>query len=94
MEIIVSEEIAKWFKEELQIEEQGFIRFFPRYGGGGHIPGFSIGINQNTPNNIYQSNVLEGITFYVEEEDAWYFEDINLTVELDEVLNEPKYIEK
>lgn len=91
MEIIVTEDVAKWYKNELDIS-QGHIRFFPRYGFGGHIPGFSIGINQDSPNELHESTELEGITFYVEEKDAWYFEDVDLTVNINKKLNEPTYI--
>lgn len=91
MEIIVKEDVVKWYKDELDID-QGYIRFFPRYGFGGHIPGFSIGINHDSPNELHESTELEGIIFYVEEKDAWYFEDVDLTVNINEKLNEPTYV--
>ena len=33
MNLTVTEESAKWYKEELNIQSPAFIRFFPRYGG-------------------------------------------------------------
>lgn len=95
MEIKVTEEAATWYKNELEIDGKGFIRFFPRYGGvGGHIPGFSIGINQDSPETAFSSTELNKITFYVEDKDAWYFEGVNLKVAFNKDLNEPKYIYK
>lgn len=92
MEIKITTDVAKWFKSELQIDDQGYIRFFPRYGFGGHIPGFSIGINRESPVELHESTELEGITFYVEDKDAWYFENVDLSVTLNEKRNEPDYI--
>lgn len=92
MVINVTEGAAKWYVEELEMNKEGFIRFFPRYGFGGHIPGFSIGISQDSPDELVESTVLEGITFYIEAKDEWYFEDVDLHVTLNEKLNEPKYV--
>lgn len=91
MNLTVTEEIAKWYKEELSIQSPAFIRFFPRYGFGGHIPGFSIGINHDTPEDIHVSTKVENITFYIESEDAWYFDGIHLNVAFNEKMQEPQY---
>jgi len=93
MDIHVTTDAAKWYREELSITTTGFVRLFPRYGFGGHIPGFSIGINQENPENISASVVVEDVTFYVEAEDSWYFDDTEkLTIELNKKLNEPEFI--
>ena len=34
---------------------------------------------------------VEGINFYIEKSDAWFFIDSDLIVTLDEKLKEPKY---
>ena len=92
MNLTVTEEIAKWYKEELSIETPAYIRFFPRYGGfGGHIPGFSIGINNDTPKDIFVETEVEGINFYIEKNDAWYFDEVDLHVGYDDTLKEPKF---
>lgn len=50
MDIKVSEQVAKWYKEELALENEKNVRFFPRYGGvGGRIAGFSLGIKAEAP---------------------------------------------
>lgn len=93
MELHVTTDAAKWYKDELLMKTTGFVRFFPRYGFGGHIPGFAIGINQETPENIFVSTEVNNITFYVETKDAWYFDDVEkLTIDLNEKLNEPEFI--
>jgi len=91
MDLTITEETANWYKEELHIEPPAYIRFFPRYGFGGHIPGFSIGINVDTPEDIYVETEVGEITFYIEKKDAWYFDGTNLHVTYDEKLKEPKF---
>lgn len=91
MNLSVTEEIAKWYKEELEIQTPAYIRFFPRYGFGGHIPGFSIGINQDPPQDIHAKTEVGDIIFFIEHEDAWYFNNIDLKVAYNEKLQEPQY---
>ncbi|WP_339282307.1 hypothetical protein [Oceanobacillus sp. FSL K6-3682] len=91
MDIKVSEQVAKWYKEELALENEKNVRFFPRYGGvGGRIAGFSLGIKAEAPKNETTSTTVEGIHFFVEESDDWYFEGANLSVSYDESKKEPK----
>jgi len=92
MKIKINKDAANWYKGELKLEDGDYLRFFPRYGGvGGNIPGFSIGINTNEPIDSKAEVSIDGITFYVEKEDLWYFEDKDLIIDLDEKLNEPKF---
>lgn len=92
MKLVIENDVAKWYKTELEIEsEQSYIRFFPRYGHGGHIPGFSMGINNDKPEATYTSTTVEDITFFIESKDAWYFEDINLHITLNKDRDEPEF---
>lgn len=91
MELTVTKDAAKWYKNELELQPQTFIRFFPRYGFGGHIPGFSIGISRQKPIDIYESAEVADITFFIEDEDAWYFEDGYLIVQYDDKLHEATF---
>jgi len=92
MKIIIEEKAARWYKDELQLSAPAYIRFTVRYGGmGGNIPGFSLGISSEKPEQVHTSTEVNDITFYVEENDAWYFEDKNLVVSFDEELDEPQF---
>lgn len=92
MKIIISEEAAEWYKKELDLTESTYVRFYVRYGGvGGNVPGFSIGLSLEQPTEVHTETTVGDLTFYVEETDAWYFEDKNLVITLDEKLNEPQY---
>lgn len=89
MHINVDQKAVQWYKDEL-INTSPFIRFYPRYGGGGHIPGFAIAVIDDPPETVHVSKEIEQITFYVEEKDAWFFEGLNIDVTWDENLGEPK----
>ncbi|MEC5422585.1 hypothetical protein QGM71_03645 [Virgibacillus sp. C22-A2] len=97
MQLLISKEAAKWYKSELDIKDTAeHIRFYTRYGFGGHIPGFSLGISMDKPIDIYTSTTIEDITFFVEGKDAWYFEGYDLKINMNRKLQEPefKYIDK
>ncbi|MFS0751707.1 HesB/YadR/YfhF family protein [Oceanobacillus sp. 1P07AA] len=91
MKINVTEEAANWYKEELNLTDKSSLRFFVRYGGvGGRIAGFSLGVKLESPINAHASTTVDDIQFFVEESDAWYFEDSNLSVSFDTKNGEPK----
>src|SRR5690625_5098211 len=92
LKIIISEEAAKWYKTELELSDGDYVRFYVRYGGvGGNVPGFSVGLSNESPIQIHTSVKVNNITFYIEEQDAWYYEDKNLVVIFNEQLNEPQF---
>ncbi|TRM12492.1 hypothetical protein FH966_12740 [Lentibacillus cibarius] len=92
MELHVTDQAAKWYKEEFDAEKNDYFRLFVRYGFGGRIPGFSLGIGRDTPYSEYASTNAEGINFYIEEKDAWYFDEHNLTIQMNEQGLEPEFI--
>ncbi|WP_080874550.1 HesB/YadR/YfhF family protein [Oceanobacillus timonensis] len=97
MEITVSEQAANWYKEELDLQDEQNVRFFPRYGGvGGRIAGFSLGIKAEAPENESASTKVNDILFFIEESDDWYFEGADLSVTYDDSSEEPKieYLER
>ncbi|MGP4107091.1 HesB/YadR/YfhF family protein [Virgibacillus sp. L01] len=92
MNLQITKEAAKWYKKEFEIEHQTQLRFYVRYGFGGVIPGFSLGVSYDTPKDMHASCNAEGITFFIESKDAWYFDDQNLKIELDEQSQESDFI--
>lgn len=89
MHIELSEKAVAWYKEELDTEENPNIKFFPRYGGNGNVPGFSLGISIAEPKHVFASAEKDHILFFIEEEDAWYFNGADLVISYDERLEEP-----
>ncbi|CQR46009.1 Iron-sulphur cluster biosynthesis [Paraliobacillus sp. PM-2] len=82
MELSITQPAVKWFINEMDLKEGDFVRFFVRYGGHGGIhKGFSLGISTNdTPNDPALRTTGNGITFFVEKSDAWYFDGMNFHI--------------
>ncbi len=95
MEIKITEAATNWYERELDVGTGDALRFFVRYGGvGGRIPGFSLGITTEQPDAILTSTEVNGITYFIETADAWYFENNDLIIDLDEQLDEPQFTYK
>ncbi|WP_071395048.1 HesB/YadR/YfhF family protein [Bacillus tuaregi] len=92
MNISVSNEALEWYMNELDLKEGDFIRFYARYGGSSQIQkGFSLGISTESPDIFGTKVTINGITFYIEEKDLWYFDGHNLEIEYNSVLKEPEF---
>lgn len=92
MELKISDQAAKWYIDELELPEGAFLRFYARYGGTSTIQnGFSLGIIQEDPEAIAAAHIMDTITFYVEEKDAWYFDDHDLLITFNEKSAEPEF---
>ncbi|WP_026568789.1 HesB/YadR/YfhF family protein [Sediminibacillus sp. JSM 1682029] len=73
--ISITQPAAKWYINELDLSEGDAVRFYARYGGhGGLHRGFSLGLAIERPKNPFFHTEASGISFFVEESDAWYFE--------------------
>lgn len=83
MKLIVTESAAEWYKQELDLKDGDFIRFFVKlYGGNRSIhPNYSLGISKEEPGDIAVSDKKAGITFYFDEQDEWFIEKHELIVD-------------
>ncbi|MBO0477898.1 iron-sulfur cluster biosynthesis protein [Vagococcus sp. DIV0080] len=92
MELTITPEALAWFKEELLLEKGDSVRIFGKYGGATNVHvGFSTGIEVTTPHQESLSKEFEGIRFFTEQGDDWFFSDYDLTVSLNDVTKEPTY---
>ena len=94
MKIIVKPEAAAWFKEEVGIKEGFGIRFKSKiYANSPIFEGFGIAMDVDQPMNTIAETVTEnGVLFFIEENDEWYFSGYDLLVDYSEKYHEPKYI--
>lgn len=97
--IVVNIEITKpalrWFKEQFDGSEHKTIRFFARYGGCGSFQsGFSLGISQEQPDQPLAEVTIEDFRFFVEEQDAWYFNQHDLKVKYSRTNDEIEFESK
>ncbi|PYZ93945.1 hypothetical protein CR194_10250 [Salipaludibacillus keqinensis] len=92
MKITVTNEALKWFKKELEVDSGDHVQFFVRYGGCGDFQtGFSLGVTVKAPDEEATSTEKEGILFYVEKKDEWYFDGQGFVVTYDEEKEEISY---
>jgi uncharacterized protein YneR len=93
MELRISNDAAKWYIKELELQPGSALRFFPRYSSGGGLhPGFSLGISVEGPERPLLKQEVEGITFFIEEQDGWYLEGYDLVVRYLESLDDIDYV--
>ncbi|WP_172369167.1 HesB/YadR/YfhF family protein [Sporosarcina jiandibaonis] len=92
MKIVVSNEAVNWFKEEMEAVPGDSIRFFARYGGASPLhEGFSLGVTKENPDEVAVEKEIDGIRYYIEYRDKWYFLEHDLHVDLDSKVNELVY---
>ncbi|MFD3445673.1 HesB/YadR/YfhF family protein [Microbacteriaceae bacterium 4G12] len=92
MNLSISNEAAAWYKEEMLLQQGDAIRFFIQYGGCSTVQkGFSLGIRKDTPMNPIVQVEVQGITFFIEEDDVWYFDGHNLSVSYTSGEEEPQF---
>mgnify|MGYP006389352719 CR=1 FL=1 len=92
MKIVMTNEALDWFKEEMEVEAGDAIRFYARYGGSSPFhEGFSLGMNREAPHEIGVETNVDGVRFYIEKSDEWFFNDHNLHVAINDQLGELAY---
>jgi uncharacterized protein YneR len=93
MNFSISNKAADWYKNELDLNTGDKIRFYVRYGGHSPIQkGFSLGISPDSPSNTSIKVEEAGITFFIENDDLWFFDNHDLEIDLNEKMNEPEFI--
>jgi uncharacterized protein YneR len=84
MMISIDEKAYSWFAKEFEFEKPYSIRMFPQYAGFGEKhKGYSLGFSIEAPTNAKYLKEINGVTFYYEENDAWFFNDIETCLSID-----------
>ncbi len=92
MQIKLTDHAAEWFKDEMLLKTGDSVRFFVRYGGTSPLQeGFSLGMNKEEPMDPGVEYTKDGILFFIEASDIWYFQDHDLIVDVDEKGDGPIY---
>lgn len=86
MLITIDEKAAMWFTNEFEINT---VRMFPQYDGFGEKnKGFSLAFSAEAPSNIGFTKEINGINFFVEGNDVWFFEDTETSLSFNDEVNE------
>lgn len=89
MKIVVEQGAASWYKNEMGLSDGDQLRVFVRLGGCGSVhPGLSLGITKEVPRQAAVSTVVEGIEFFIEEDNVWYLDGKDLYIRFDEQQEE------
>jgi uncharacterized protein YneR len=92
MKIEISQQALKWFKDELEVKKGDYVRFFAKiYGNSPVQQGYSLGFSKDDPIDIGVSTESDGINFFVEESDLWFFDEHDLHVVYNEKIDEIEY---
>ncbi|MEQ2528343.1 hypothetical protein WMO40_16785 [Bacillaceae bacterium CLA-AA-H227] len=83
MSFTVSQEAAKWYKEEMDLQEGDYVQFYVKlYGGIPTIhPNYFLGIAFGKAGNIAVKDEVEGVTFFFNDTDSWFIDEYNLKIE-------------
>lgn len=82
MQLTIKSEAMPFFKDEMGLSEGDALRFTSKVYGKTQIhEGMSVAVRPETPKDdlLAETNV-DGITFFINQEDKWFFEDYDLEV--------------
>lgn len=92
MKIHISNEAAEWYKDELVLQNGDFVRFFARYGGISTVQqGFSLGLSNEKPEDVGVKQEVNGVTYFIEDRDLWYFDENDLYIDFNAKYLEPEF---
>jgi uncharacterized protein YneR len=85
VEIMISKKAVDWFKDEIGVKQGEQIRFYIQFYGSSPIQeGYSLTFSRDNAIDKAASTEVDGIVFYVEESDLWFFDGHNLYVDFNE----------
>lgn len=92
MKLTITPKAQEWFKREIELGDNQGIKFYGKVYGKTQVhDGFSVGMSVDTPETPLIEENTNGMMFFVEEADEWFFKGYDLVVDYDTELNEPKY---
>ncbi|GFZ86032.1 hypothetical protein GCM10010978_27600 [Compostibacillus humi] len=84
MKITISEEANRWFIEEMGLEKGDKVRFFGKlYGKTDVHDNFSVGMRLDEPEDILTQIELDGITYFIDKRDEWFFSGYDFEITYD-----------
>lgn len=92
MQITVSKDAQKWYEKEMGVGNGRGVRFYGKvYGCSPIHDNFSLALEVNEPSRPYAQVEENGIIYYIEEGDEWFFDGYDFFVDYDAQLDEPVY---
>lgn len=92
MQITISDKANRWFIEEMDLEPGDAVRFLGKlYGKTDVHDNFSVGMRIDDPRDVLAEKQIDGITYFIEKNDEWFFSGYNFEVQYDEETMDIKY---
>ncbi len=93
MKIEISEKALNCFKEEVGLEEGQKVKFYTQiYGTSPIQSGYALAFTVDDDlSNAAVHILLEGITFFIEDADLWFFNGHDLYIDYNDNNNEIEY---
>lgn len=93
MKITITDAASKWFHTDMGVGDGNGVRFFGKtYGKTAVHSGFSIGVmRDDEPHKPIVEQTKDGVNYYVNDRDEWFFKGYDLTVDYDADNDGPKY---
>lgn len=81
MQLRVTSKAAQRFQTDWGFTAGDTVRVFVRYSGFSASGPYSFGIMKDSPQYPGVTEVVDGITFYMEQNDLWFLDDRELTLD-------------
>lgn len=92
MEIVITQTAIEWFKSDIGLTKGDQLRFYAQFYGSSPVQqGYSLAFAKEAPINAVVSTEIEGILFFIEDTDLWYFDGHDLHVDYNEKEDELEY---
>jgi uncharacterized protein YneR len=89
MFLSLDEKAFSWFSDEFEIKAPLSIRLYPQYAGFGQKhKGYTLAFSAEVPTDVSFLKEMNGVIFYVEESDRWFFENTKTILSYDEGIRE------
>ncbi len=85
MKITISDSASKWFQDEMGLSAGNGVRFYGKvYGSTPVHEGFSLALTRDDhPHDIYSQTIKDGISYYINQGDEWFFKGYDFGVDYD-----------
>lgn len=93
MRITVTDQASQWFQHEMGLQKGMGVRFYGKvYGKTPVHEGFSLGmIRDDHPADPVVDDQKDGVHYFVDSLDEWFFKGFDLTIKYDQKTDGPMY---
>ncbi|WP_192987092.1 HesB/YadR/YfhF family protein [Carnobacterium mobile] len=92
MKIELTPAAIEWFENEVGVSPESGVRFLGKvYGKTNVHEGFSVGMAVGQPEDALVKEEINGVLYFIEKNDEWFFSGYDLQVDFNAEKDEPIY---